>query len=73
MCHHKAPHRSWECDSKHKHLYADKPIRVPETYNDDYTNRAKDAKVAKMRVAEDMTYRDLGLVQPDGGDWVASE
>ncbi|RYP60015.1 hypothetical protein DL769_008308 [Monosporascus sp. CRB-8-3] len=70
MCHHKAPHRSWECDNKHKHLYADKPIRVPETYNDDYKNRAKAAKVAKMRVAEDMTYQDLGLVQPDGGDWV---
>ncbi|RYO97562.1 hypothetical protein DL765_011163 [Monosporascus sp. GIB2] len=70
MCHHKAPHRSWECDNKHKDLYADKPIRVPETYNDDYEHRAKAAKVAKMRVAEDMTYQDLGLVQPDGGDWV---
>lgn len=34
MCHHKAPHRSWECDDKHKSLYTD-PIRVPETYNDD--------------------------------------
>lgn len=67
MCHHKAPHRSWECDNKHKHLYKD-PIRVPETYGDDYKNRAKAAKVAKMRVAEDLTYQDLGLVQPDGGN-----
>ncbi|EEY17166.1 arylsulfatase B [Verticillium alfalfae VaMs.102] len=70
MCHHKAPHRSWECDDKHKGLYADKPIRVPETYDDDYKNRAKAAKVAKMRVAEDLTYQDLGLVQPDGGNRV---
>ncbi|KAK1485407.1 extracellular sulfatase Sulf-2 [Colletotrichum tamarilloi] len=69
MCHHKAPHRSWECDEKHKDLYKD-PIRVPETYDDDYKNRAKAAKVAKMRVAEDMTYQDLGLVQPDGGNKV---
>ncbi|KAJ3575257.1 hypothetical protein NPX13_g4094 [Xylaria arbuscula] len=69
MCHHKAPHRSWECDDKHKHLYKD-PIRVPETYGDDYKNRAKAAKIAKMRVAEDLTYQDLGLVQPDGGDRV---
>ncbi|KAL2875640.1 hypothetical protein SGCOL_009101 [Colletotrichum sp. CLE4] len=69
MCHHKAPHRSWECDEKHKDLYKD-TIRVPETYDDDYKNRAKAAKVAKMRVAEDMTYQDLGLVQPDGGNKV---
>lgn len=66
MCHHKAPHRSWECHDKHKHLYTDK-IKIPETYTDDYKNRARAAKVAKMRVAEDMTYFDLGLAQPDGG------
>lgn len=66
MCHHKAPHRSWECHDKHKHLYTDK-IKVPETFTDDYKHRARAAKVAKMRVAEDMTYFDLGLAQPDGG------
>lgn len=66
MCHHKAPHRSWECHDKHKQLYTDK-IKVPETYTDDYKNRARAAKIAKMRVAEDMTYFDLGLAQPDGG------
>ncbi|KAM5344807.1 hypothetical protein ACJ41O_010669 [Fusarium nematophilum] len=66
MCHHKAPHRSWECDDKHKHLYKD-PVRLPDTFTDDYKNRARAAKIAKMRVAEDLTYQDLGLVQPDGG------
>ncbi|KAF3763972.1 alkaline phosphatase-like protein [Cryphonectria parasitica EP155] len=66
MCHHKAPHRSWECHDRHKHLYTDR-IKVPETYTDDYKNRARAAKAAKMRVAEDMTYFDLGLAQPDGG------
>ena len=65
MCHHKAPHRSWECDDKHKHLYKD-PVRLPDTFTDDYKNRARAAKIAKMRVAEDLTYQDLGLVQPDG-------
>ncbi|KKY18017.1 putative mucin-desulfating sulfatase (n-acetylglucosamine-6-sulfatase) [Phaeomoniella chlamydospora] len=69
MCHHKAPHRSWECDEKHKHFYKD-PIRLPDTFTDDYKNRAKAAKVAKMRVAEDLTYGDLGLAQPDGGSSV---
>lgn len=66
MCHHKAPHRSWECDDKHKDLYKD-PIRLPDTFSDDYKNRARAAKIAKMRVADDLTYFDLGLVQPDGG------
>ena len=68
MCHHKAPHRSWECNEKHKDLYKD-PVRVPDTFTDDYKNRAKAAEVAKMRVAEDLTYFDLGLAQPDGGSW----
>ncbi|KAK3054607.1 hypothetical protein LTR09_004336 [Extremus antarcticus] len=66
MCHHKAPHRSWECDDKHRDLYKD-PIKVPDNFTDDYKHRARAAKVAKMRVAEDLTYFDLGLVQPDGG------
>ncbi|KAI9924196.1 hypothetical protein MW887_007146 [Aspergillus wentii] len=66
MCHHKAPHRSWECDEKHKGLYMDR-IQLPDTFTDDYKNRAKAASVAKMRVAEDLTYKDLGLAQPDGG------
>jgi len=72
MCHHKAPHRSWECHEKHKHLYRD-PVRLPDTFSDDYKNRAKAAKVAKMRVAEDLTYFDLGLAQPDGGSSVGEK
>ncbi|KAB8229712.1 alkaline-phosphatase-like protein [Aspergillus alliaceus] len=43
------------------------PYRLPDTFSDNYRNRAKAGKVAKMRVAEDFTYQDLGLVQPDGG------
>jgi arylsulfatase A-like enzyme len=69
MSHHKAPHRSWQCHPKHKHLYQD-DIRLPDTFSDDYKNRAKAAQVAKMRVADDLTYCDLGLVQPEGGDEV---
>ena len=67
MCHHKAPHRSWEFDEKHRHLYTD-PIKFPDTFTDDYKNRAKAAKVAKMRIADDLTYFDLGLAQPNGGN-----
>ena len=66
MCHHKAPHRSWECHPKHKDLYKDE-IKVPETFDDDYKNRAKAAGVATNKVDTDLSYFDLGLVQPDGG------
>jgi arylsulfatase A-like enzyme len=66
QCHHKAPHRSWECDPKHRELYKE-PVKLPDTFTDNYRNRAKAASAALMRVEMDMTYFDLGLVQPDGG------
>src|SRR6266699_5877181 len=34
MCHHKAPHRPWEPDAKHGHMYDDVDIREPDTFND---------------------------------------
>ncbi|MCP4383307.1 MAG: sulfatase [Hyphomicrobiales bacterium] len=69
MCHHKAPHREWEPHSKNRDLYQDDVV-VPETFDDDYKNRAKAAKEAKMRIRDDMKYSDLGLVQPEGGSEV---
>ncbi len=66
MCHHKAPHREWEPHPKHKGLYKE-DIKIPDTFDDDYKNRAKAATEAKMRIKDDMTYTDLGLVQPEGG------
>lgn len=69
MCHHKAPHRSWECHPKDKHLYQD-DVRLPDTFDDDYKTRAQAVQVANNRIASDLTYFDLGLVQPDGGSEV---
>ena len=66
MCHHKAPHREWEPHPKNRSLYQD-DIEIPETFDDDYKNRAKAAAAAKMRIKDDMKYADLGLVQPEGG------
>ncbi|PTB47649.1 hypothetical protein M431DRAFT_501850 [Trichoderma harzianum CBS 226.95] len=45
-------------------------IKVPESFNDEYKNRAKAAAAAKMRVTEDLRYNDLGLCQPEGGSEV---
>lgn len=43
---------------------------MPETFEDDYKNRAKAASAAKIKVEADLDYFDLGLVQPEGGDEV---
>jgi len=69
MCHHKAPHREWEPHPKNRDLYQE-DIAVPETFDDDYRNRARAAAEAKMRIRDDMKYSDLGLVQPEGGSEV---
>ncbi|MEF2071105.1 sulfatase family protein [Consotaella aegiceratis] len=70
MCHHKAPHRSFLPHPKHRDMWRDEDLPLPETFYDDYANRAAAAKAAKMRIRSDMTYEDLGLVQPEGGSEV---
>ncbi|EAR51140.1 mucin-desulfating sulfatase (N-acetylglucosamine-6-sulfatase) [Oceanicola granulosus HTCC2516] len=67
MCHHKAPHRNWQSHPRHRDLHAPGTIPVPETFADDYANRAAAAAAAKMRVKSDLLYEDLALVQPEGG------
>ena len=66
LCHHKAPHRSWEPDEKHAHMYDDVDIPEPETFNDDYSNRASAAEAAKMRIDRDLGDRDLKVPVPAG-------
>jgi arylsulfatase A-like enzyme len=65
MCHHKAPHRPWIPDPKHASLYEDVDIPEPETFNDDYTNRASAAAAAEMRIDRDLTARDLKMEPPE--------
>lgn len=70
MCHHKAPHRNFACDPKYNSLFEDQDLPLPESFDDDYANRAAAAAAAKMRIKSDMTFDDLGLVQPEGGSAV---
>ena len=64
MCHHKAPHRPWEPDEKHAHLYDDVEIPEPATFNDDYATRSAAATEATMRIDRDLTRNDLKLAPP---------
>ncbi|MGC4107598.1 MAG: sulfatase [Thermomicrobiales bacterium] len=66
MVHHKAPHRPWEPDEKHAHLYDDIDIPIPPTFDDDYRNRSEAAKNAKMRIDRDLTFVDVKADVPEG-------
>jgi arylsulfatase A-like enzyme len=66
LCHHKAPHRAFEPAPRHARLFDNDTIPVPESFDDDYKNRARAAGAARMRVRVDMSYEDLGLAQPEG-------
>jgi arylsulfatase A-like enzyme len=65
MCHHKAPHRSWEPDPKHKALFAGRTIPEPATLRDDYSTRTDALHENRQRVFDDLTRRDLKLEPPD--------
>jgi arylsulfatase A-like enzyme len=64
MYQHKAPHREWEPSPKHFDLYEDTAIPEPATLFDDYSGRGTAARQQKMRIAEDLTERDLKLKPP---------
>ena len=66
LVHHKAPHRPWEPDDKHAKMYEDVDIPEPETFNDDYGNRAAAAAAATMRVERDLNRTDLKGDPPSG-------
>lgn len=65
MCHHKAPHRPWVPDEKHRHMYEDVDIPEPDTFYDDYATRAQAAVEANMRI-EDMLESDTKGKPPEG-------
>lgn len=62
---HKAPHRPWDPDKKHAHLYENEEIPYPETYNDDFTSRATPAGRAAMLI-NDLNPRDTKGKPPAG-------
>ena len=64
MCHHKAPHRSWEPDEKHRAMFAGKHIPEPATLRDDYATRTDALRECRQKVFDDLTRYDLKLVPP---------
>jgi arylsulfatase A-like enzyme len=64
MCHHKAPHRPWEPDEKHRAMFADRHIPEPPTLRDDYATRTDAIHECQQKVFDDLTRRDLKLEPP---------
>ncbi|GMV95958.1 MAG: sulfatase [Phycisphaerae bacterium] len=64
MCHHKAPHRAWDPDEKHRAMFAGRKIPEPPTLRDDYATRTDALRENRQRVFDDMTRRDLKLQPP---------
>lgn len=67
LVYHKAPHRPWEPDDKHRDMYQDVP--VPATFTDDYDTRSASVRRAAMRIAEQLTIADVKEAPPEGLDY----
>lgn len=67
MCQHKAPHRNWQPDEKHAHMWEDEDLPLPETFDDDYATRSAAAREQEMTILDHLTKNDLkGVDPPDG-------
>src|SRR5208283_1653309 len=66
MCHHKAPHRPWQPDEKHRKQWENVHIPEPPTFNDDYATRSDAAREATMRIDRDLKPADYKQKPPDG-------
>jgi len=64
MYHHKAPHRPWEPDAKHRAMFTNRFIPEPFTMRDDYATRTDALRENKQTVFNDLTRRDLKLEPP---------
>lgn len=66
LCHHKAPHRTWEPSAKHFTMYDDVEIPFPDTFRDDLKGRAEVIQAVKMRMMDLDPVTDLKAVVPPG-------
>ncbi len=64
MCHHKAPHRNWQPDAKHRAMFAGKQIPEPPTLRDNHATRTDAIRECAQKVFADLTRNDLKLEPP---------
>lgn len=66
MCHHKAPHREWTPDEKHRKMFENLRIPQPGNLRDDYAGRTDALREQQQSVFRDLTRFDLKLKPPAG-------
>ena len=66
MSHHKAPHREWTPDEKHRKMFENLRIPEPDNLRDDYAGRTDALREQKQSVFRDLTRLDLKLTPPAG-------
>ena len=67
LTHHKAPHRRWEPDEAHMHMYDDVTIPEPPSFDDDHSGQGAAAHNCKMSIENDLTPEDLKHREPPPG------
>jgi arylsulfatase A-like enzyme len=66
MYHHKAPHRNWQPDEKHRKQFENFIVPEPVTFNDDYKGKSDAARQATMHIDQDLNDNDLKMKPPEG-------
>jgi len=66
LCHHKAPHRTWEPSARHFSMYDDVDVPEPATFRDDLSGRAEVVQAARMRMMDLDPIIDLRSPVPEG-------
>jgi len=66
MYHHKAPHRNWQPDQKHRKQYENYEPPIPATFDDDYKGKSDASRQATMHIDENLTRNDLKMDPPAG-------
>ncbi len=66
MCHHKAPHRSWDPEPSIAADYRKRRIPEPSNLRDGYETRTDAIHQCRQKVFTDLTRRDLKLQPPQG-------
>ncbi len=66
MYHHKAPHRNWQPDEKHRRQYENYVPPIPETFDDDYQGKSDASRLATMHIDKDLNESDVKMKPPAG-------
>jgi arylsulfatase A-like enzyme len=66
MYHHKAPHRNWQPDEKHRKRFENYDPPIPATFDDDYKGKSDAARNSTMHIDQDLNDSDLKGKPPAG-------